>query len=70
MGRVHRPTAVPTAVGDHRGSLFFVRLMQAVILGYAIACGVFLALSGFIMRSLSRTGGALGTETVLTRPQK
>ena len=35
-------------------------LLQLSILAYALLAGVFLAFSDFIMRSLSRTGGAAG----------
>jgi len=40
-----------------RRSLFFFLLLHAAILAYGIVPGVFLALSDFIIRSLSRTGG-------------
>ena len=41
-----------------------VLLMQFAILAYALIAGVFLAFSDFIMRSLARTSGAGGVETM------
>jgi uncharacterized membrane protein len=38
--------------------------MQLAILAYALIAGVFLAFSDFIMRSLARTSGAGGVETM------
>ncbi|WP_425070998.1 hypothetical protein [Sagittula sp. S175] len=45
-------------------SPFFVILMQAAILAYALVAGVFLAFSDFIMRALSLTGGVGGAEAM------
>ena len=45
-------------------SLFFFLLLHAAILAYGIVRGVFLALSDFIVRSLSRTGGTVGIEAM------
>ncbi len=39
-------------------------LMQSAVLAYALAGGVFLAFSDFIMRSLSHTGGSGGVEAM------
>lgn len=39
-------------------------LMQFAVLAYALVCGVFLAFSDFIMRSLSLTGGVGGVEAM------
>jgi uncharacterized membrane protein len=39
-------------------------LLQFSILAYAIVCGVFLAFSDFIMRSLAHTGGTGGVEAM------
>lgn len=41
-------------------------LMQSIALAYGLVGGVFLAFSDFIMRSLSRTKGACGAETMQT----
>ena len=45
-------------------STFFFLLMQFAILAYALVGGVFLALSDFIMRSLSLIGGTGGAEVM------
>ena len=42
---------------------FFI-LLQLSILAYALVAGVFLGFSDFIMRSLSRTGGVGGIESM------
>ncbi len=42
----------------------FLFLMQFAVLAYAFVGGVFLAFSDFIMRSLARTDGTAGVETM------
>ena len=42
----------------------FCVLLQLSVLAYAIVGGVFLAFSDFIMRSLGKTGGTAGVETM------
>ena len=45
-------------------SIWFVFLSQFSILAYGILAGVFLAFSDFIIRSLARTSGSGGIETM------
>lgn len=45
-------------------STFVFVLFQFSVLAYAVICGVFLAFSDFIMRSLAHTGGAGGVEAM------
>lgn len=45
-------------------SLLVLVLLQFSILAYAVVCGVFLAFSDFIMRSLAHTGGVGGVEAM------